>query len=115
MPAPASLLRRAAACRPAGDALRPALWIEAGEALTQAGELEAADEVLGGVTRRPWSCCDEALEATASLGLIYLHRPDRLGRRWWSGSPRMPSPCWSAMRTTSHYPKHGAWSRLCTV
>lgn len=73
MPATASLLRRAAACRPPGDRLRPALWIEAGEALTQSGELEAADEVLRKGRDEAEELFDEVMAATATLGLVYLH------------------------------------------
>jgi tetratricopeptide (TPR) repeat protein len=73
MPATASLLRRAAADRPGGDPLRPILLIEAGEALTQAGELGPADEVLKAARREAATLGDTALEATAGLGLIYLH------------------------------------------
>ena len=73
LPATANLLRRAAACRPTGDARRPALWIEAGEALTQAGELAAADEVLRLGEQEAADLLDEVGETTARLGLIYLH------------------------------------------
>jgi class 3 adenylate cyclase/tetratricopeptide (TPR) repeat protein len=73
MPATASLLRRAAACRPPGDRLRPALWIEAGEALTQSGELDAADEVLRKGRDEAEELFDEVMAATATLGLVYLH------------------------------------------
>ncbi|MFN8619746.1 MAG: adenylate/guanylate cyclase domain-containing protein [Chloroflexota bacterium] len=73
IPATASLLRRAAACRPVGDAQRARLWVEAGEALTQEGELAAADEALKTARQEAEDLFDPVLEATATLGLIYLH------------------------------------------
>jgi hypothetical protein len=73
LPATAGLLRRAAAALPTGDRLRPELLIEAGEALTQAGELATADEVLEAARIESVALADAALEATAGLGLLYLH------------------------------------------
>ncbi len=73
MPATANLLRRAGMDRPEGDPLRPVLLIEAGEALTQTGELVTADEVLQMASREAESSGDPALAATATLGLVYLH------------------------------------------
>ena len=73
MPATANLLRRAGLARPEGDPLRPVLLIEAGEALTQAGELAAADEVLRAAKREAAAVGDQVLATTATLGLIYLH------------------------------------------
>ena len=64
MPATANLLRRAGMDRPEGDPLRPALLIEAGEALTQAGELATADEVLETARREAVAIGDRRLEAT---------------------------------------------------
>ncbi len=73
MPATANLLRRAAADLPRGTRLRTVLLIEAGEALTYAGELAPADEVLEAARTEAAELGDVDLEATARLGLIYLH------------------------------------------
>ena len=53
--------------------LRPVLLIEAGEAMTQAGLLVEADRALEAARRQAAASGDATLEATASLGLIYLH------------------------------------------
>jgi class 3 adenylate cyclase/tetratricopeptide (TPR) repeat protein len=73
MPAAANLLGRAAALLPVGAADRPTLLIEAGEAMTEAGELTAADEVLGSAVSEAASLGDTRLEVTARLGRLYLH------------------------------------------
>jgi predicted ATPase/class 3 adenylate cyclase len=73
LPATVGLLRRAAAVLPTGTRLRPQLLIEAGEALTEAGELVTADEVLEAARTESAALGDAALEATAGLGLLYLH------------------------------------------
>jgi class 3 adenylate cyclase/tetratricopeptide (TPR) repeat protein len=73
LPATVGLLRRAAAVLPTGTRLRPQLLIEAGEALTEAGELATADEVLEAARGESVALGDATLEATAGLGLLYLH------------------------------------------
>ena len=73
MPATANLLHRAAHDLPMGHPARPGLLIEAGEAMTQAGELAEADAVLAAAQSEAAALGDPALEVTAQLGLIYLH------------------------------------------
>jgi class 3 adenylate cyclase/tetratricopeptide (TPR) repeat protein len=73
MPATADLLHRAALALPSGDRSRPELLIEAGEAMTQAGELVEADRVLEAARLEAGALGDGAQVATAELGIIYLH------------------------------------------
>ncbi|MGZ3588837.1 MAG: ATP-binding protein [Candidatus Limnocylindrales bacterium] len=73
IPATANLLRRAAALLPRGDPRRPALLTEAGEALTMAGELAAAEELLGGARLEATDLGDAAQASTADLARLYLH------------------------------------------
>lgn len=72
IPATANLLRRAALLRPEGDPVRASLLVDAGEALTQAGELGAARETMEIARREAHGIGDRALETTAALGLLYL-------------------------------------------
>ena len=72
MPATANLLRRAALARGEGESPRIQLLIEAGEALTQTGEIELADETLSMARAEAARAGDRALEATAALGQVYL-------------------------------------------
>jgi predicted ATPase/class 3 adenylate cyclase len=73
MPATANLMHRAALGLPEGARARPVLFIEAGEAMTQAGELADAHRVLEGARGEAEALGDTALTAAARLGLIYLH------------------------------------------
>jgi class 3 adenylate cyclase/tetratricopeptide (TPR) repeat protein len=73
MPAAANLLRRASALLPADSSDRPVLQTEAGEALTEAGELGAADEVLGEAIDGAVALGDRSIEMTARLVRQYLH------------------------------------------
>ncbi len=73
MPAAANLLRRAAELLPADSPLRPQLLLEAGEALTEAGELAEADLVLETAIGAASALGDLALETNARLGRLYLH------------------------------------------
>ena len=73
MPATANLLRRAGMARPEGDPLRSALLVEAGEALTQAGDLDDADRVLETARREATAIGAKGLGIGAELGLTYLH------------------------------------------
>ena len=73
MPATANLLYRAAVALPEGTPGRPVLLIEAGEAMTAAGNLADADRVLEMARHEAAELREPAQEATARLGLIYLH------------------------------------------
>ncbi len=73
MPAAANLLRRAAGLLPDLAALRPVLLIEAGEALTESGELSDADRVFDGAIAAAAVLGDRPLETIARLGRLYLH------------------------------------------
>ncbi len=73
MPAAANLLRRAATLLPVGSPERPVLQTEAGEALTEAGELGAADAVLAEAVEGALALGDRSLEVTARLVRQYLH------------------------------------------
>ena len=73
MPATANLLHRAALTLPEGASARPVLLIEAGEAMTEAGTLADADRVLETARLEAAALGEPAQEATARLGLIYLH------------------------------------------
>jgi predicted ATPase/class 3 adenylate cyclase len=73
MPAAASLLRRAADLLPAGSAERPQLAIEAGEALTEAGDLAEADRSFERAIEEARDLGDEPLEVSARVGRLYLH------------------------------------------
>lgn len=72
MPAAANLLRRAAAMLDEGDPARPALLLGAGEALTEAGELEAADRALTEARDAALLLGDARLARTARLATLYL-------------------------------------------
>jgi class 3 adenylate cyclase/tetratricopeptide (TPR) repeat protein len=73
MPAAANLLQRAAALLPPGSPDRPVLQTEAGEALAEAGELTAADEVLGEAIDGAAALGDPSIETTARIVRQYLH------------------------------------------
>jgi predicted ATPase/class 3 adenylate cyclase len=73
MPAAANLLRRAADLLPAGSGLRPELLIEAGEALTETGDLSEADRAFERAIEEARDIGDEPLEARARVGRLYLH------------------------------------------
>jgi class 3 adenylate cyclase/tetratricopeptide (TPR) repeat protein len=73
MPATANLLRRAALARPVDDAERIALLALAGEAFTETGEIDTANDTLEMARTEARRMGDPALEARATLGLIFLH------------------------------------------
>ncbi len=72
--ATSSLLRRAAACRPVGDPRRTRLWIDAGDALSQAGEFAAADDVLRTARQEAEDLFDPLLGRAASRSVQEVSR-----------------------------------------
>ena len=72
MPAAANLLQRASAMLDEDDPARPRLLLGAGEALTEAGELEAADRALVAARDSALVLGDAALARVARLATQYL-------------------------------------------
>ena len=72
MPAAANLLQRASAILDDEDPVRPRLLLGAGEALTEAGELEAADRALSEARDAALLLGDAHLARTARLATLYL-------------------------------------------
>jgi predicted ATPase/class 3 adenylate cyclase len=84
MPAAASLLRRAAALLEVGTSRRVTLLTDAGEALTDAGDLTEADQVLEGAIGEARALADAPLETAARVVRLYLRyvtQGDRAGDR----------------------------------
>jgi predicted ATPase len=73
MPAAASLLRRAAALLEVGTQRRVTLLTDAGEALTEVGELTQADQVLESAIAEARTMADVPLETAARVVRLYLH------------------------------------------
>ena len=73
MPAASSLLRRAAAVLEPATARRVTLLTDAGEALTEAGDLADADTVLESAMAEARTLGDAALETAARIVSLYLH------------------------------------------
>jgi tetratricopeptide (TPR) repeat protein len=72
MPAAASLLQRAAALLDEGHPDRPRLLLGAGEALTDAGELAAADAALEAARNGAALLGNDAIGRSAELAALYL-------------------------------------------
>jgi ATP/maltotriose-dependent transcriptional regulator MalT len=72
MPAASSLLRRAAGLLPPGDAERPRLLLDAGEALTESGELSMAETVLTAGIDEARELGERGLEITGRMILLDL-------------------------------------------
>jgi len=72
MPAAANLLQRAAALLPAGDADRPRLLLDAGEAFIELGEFTKADEILHTAAEEAATVDDPGLRVTAELVRLQL-------------------------------------------
>ena len=72
MPAAANLLRRASAMLDERDPRRPRLLLDAGEALAEAGELEAAARALNDAREAALLLGDAKLARTARLATLYL-------------------------------------------
>jgi class 3 adenylate cyclase/tetratricopeptide (TPR) repeat protein len=73
LPAAAGLLRRAAATLPERDPDAVELLVEAGEALIDLGELEAANDVLGSAIAHAKAAADRTAELGANLVHLRLH------------------------------------------
>jgi class 3 adenylate cyclase/tetratricopeptide (TPR) repeat protein len=73
LPAAAGLLRRAAATLPERDPEAVELLVEAGEALIDLGELEAANDVLGSAIAHAKASADRTAELGANLVHLRLH------------------------------------------
>jgi class 3 adenylate cyclase/tetratricopeptide (TPR) repeat protein len=73
LPAAANLLRRAAAALAKASPQRSQLLIEAGEAMTQVGDLTGADAAFDAAISDARAIDDRPLEVSARVGRLYLH------------------------------------------
>jgi tetratricopeptide (TPR) repeat protein len=72
MPAAANLLQRAASLLPAGDARRPRLLLEAGDACVEIGDFLIADGLLRTASEEAEQLGDTVLQLTARLAYLRL-------------------------------------------
>jgi tetratricopeptide (TPR) repeat protein len=79
MPAAGNLLQRAAALLPFDDPTRSQLFVEAGEAFTELGDLVLADSLLSTAIEEAATLGDRALETTARIVRTQLHYTTRPG------------------------------------